>query len=107
MSDSMSISTHSAPPVSANEIPELARETTSAWPSAQARLYMTSDLRAATGLPRTHLDYYLREGLILPTARTESGYLLFDDTELETLRSIIAQRQSGVAIREIRRRLGR
>jgi hypothetical protein len=72
-----------------------------------ARFYMTSDLRAATGLPRTHLDYYLREGLILPTARTESGYLLFDDNELETLRSIIAQRQAGVAIREIRRRLGR
>jgi hypothetical protein len=71
------------------------------------RFYMTSDLRAATGLPRTHLDYYLREGLILPTARTESGYLLFDDNELETLRSIIAQRQAGVAIREIRRRLGR
>jgi hypothetical protein len=72
-----------------------------------ARFYMTSDLRAATGLPRTHLDYYLREGLILPTARTESGYLLFDDNELETLRAIIAQRQAGVAIREIRRRLGR
>jgi len=71
------------------------------------RFYMTSDLRAATGLPRTHLDYYLREGLILPTARTESGYLLFDDKELETLRSIIAERQSGVSIREIRRRLGR
>ena len=72
-----------------------------------ARFYMTSDLRAATGLPRTHLDYYLREGLILPTARTESGYLLFDDNELETLRAIIAQRQAGMAIREIRRRLGR
>jgi hypothetical protein len=72
-----------------------------------ARFYMTSDLRAATGLPRTHLDYYLREGLILPTARTESGYLLFDENELETLRSIIAQRQVGMAIREIRRRLGR
>jgi len=72
-----------------------------------ARFYMTSDLRAATGLPRTHLDYYLREGLILPTARTESGYLLFDDNELETLRAIIAERQAGVTIREIRRRLGR
>jgi DNA-binding transcriptional MerR regulator len=68
---------------------------------------MTSDLRAATGLPRTHLDYYLREGLILPTARTESGYLLFDDRELATLRTIIADRQAGLGIREIRERLGR
>jgi DNA-binding transcriptional MerR regulator len=71
------------------------------------RFYMTSDLRAATGLTRTHLDYYLREGLLRPTARTESGYLLFDDTELGLLRDIVAARQSGVGLREIRQRLGR
>lgn len=72
-----------------------------------ARLYMTSDLRAATGLSRTHMDFYLREGLTLPTARTESGYLLFDDAELETLRAVIALRQAGLGIREIRARIGR
>lgn len=72
-----------------------------------ARLYMTSDLRAATGLSRTHMDFYLREGLTLPTARTESGYLLFDDAELETLRAVIALRQAGLGIREIRVRIGR
>lgn len=33
-----------------------------------ARFYMTSDLRAATGLTRTHLDFYLREGVVVPTA---------------------------------------
>ncbi len=74
---------------------------------ALARFYLTSDLRAATGLTRTHLDYYLREGLIVPTARTESGYLLFDDAELATLRRIIAWRQDGLGLREIRERLGR
>lgn len=72
-----------------------------------ARFYMTSDLRAATGLTRTHLDFYLREGVIVPTARTESGYLLFDDDELATLRQVIAWRQTGVGVREIRVRLGR
>ncbi len=75
--------------------------------SPAARFYMTSDLRAATGLARTHLDFYLREGLIVPTARTESGYLLFDETELATLRAVVAWRQDGVGIREIRSRLGR
>lgn len=70
-------------------------------------VYMTGDLRAATGLPRTHLDFYLREGLILPTARTGSGYLLFDEAELATLRRIIAWRRDGLGIREIRQRLGR
>lgn len=72
-----------------------------------ARFYMTSDLRAATGLTRTHLDFYLREGIVVPTARTESGYLLFDDTELATLRQVIAWREEGVGVREIRERLGR
>lgn len=76
-------------------------------PPALARFYMTSDLRAATGLTRTHLDFYLRESVILPTARTESGYLLFDDAELATLRQVIAWRQDGVGIRDIRARLAR
>jgi DNA-binding transcriptional MerR regulator len=76
-------------------------------PAPLARFYMTSDLRAATGLTRTHLDFYLRERLILPTARTESGYLLFDDAELAILRDIIAARQSGESLRSIRERLGR
>ena len=53
------------------------------------RLYMTGDLRALTGLPRTHMDFYLREGLVQPTLRTGSGYLLFDDAELETLRAVL------------------
>ncbi len=74
---------------------------------ALARFYMTSDLRAATGLTRTHLDFYLRESVIVPTARTESGYLLFDDDELAVLRQVIAWRQDGVGVREIRMRLGR
>ena len=72
-----------------------------------ARFYMTSDLRAATGLTRTHLDFDLRESVIVPTARTESGYLLFDDDELSVLRQVIAWRQGGVGVREIRARLGR
>lgn len=74
---------------------------------ALRRFFMTSDLRAATGLTRTHLDFYLREAIIVPTARTESGYLLFDDTELAVLRRVIDWRQSGVSIRAIRARLGR
>lgn len=76
-------------------------------PPPLARYYMTSDLRAATGLTRTHLDFYLREGLVVPTARTESGYLLFDDRELAILRQVIAARQTGESLRDIRRKIGR
>jgi DNA-binding transcriptional MerR regulator len=68
---------------------------------------MTSDVRAATGLSRTHLDFYLREGLVQPSARTESGYLLFDDAEVALLRAILAERQAGVPLKDIRLRIGR
>lgn len=71
------------------------------------RFYMSGDLRAATGISRTHLDFYLREGIVQPTARTESGYLLFDDTERHRLEAMIAWRRDGISLREIRRRLGR
>ena len=37
------------------------------------RFYMTADLRAATGIPRTAMDFYLRAGVILPTARTKTA----------------------------------
>ncbi len=75
--------------------------------AAGGRLYLTSDLRRATGLPRTHMDFYLREGLVRPTTRTEGGYLLFGEAELATLRAILGWRQEGLAIKQIRERLGR
>ena len=71
------------------------------------RLYLTGDLRAMTGLARTHMDFYLREGIIQPCARTGSGMLLFDEGELETLRTVLRWRDEGVGIREIRERLSR
>jgi hypothetical protein len=102
---------HAEIPVHASVDERSPSSSTAAGPSASqrplARFYMTSDLRAATGLTRTHLDFYLREAIIVPTARTESGYLLFDDSELGTLRQVITWRQSGLGIREIRARLGR
>jgi hypothetical protein len=71
------------------------------------RYYMTADLRAATGLPRTAMDFYLRSGVIRPTARTESGYLLFDDAELGILRQVIEWRSRGIGLAAIRARLNR
>jgi hypothetical protein len=84
--------------------PEEAR---TALPGPTPRLYLTSDLRAATGLSRTHMDFYLREGIVVPTTRTESGFLLFDERELHALRTVLAWRRDGVGIKEIRQRLGR
>jgi len=71
------------------------------------RLYLTADLRAATGLPRTATDFYLRAGVLRPTARAESGYLLYDERELAILRRVLEWRQRGIGLREIKARLGR
>lgn len=72
-----------------------------------ARLYLTADLRAATGLPRTATDFYLRVGVLRPTARAESGYLLFNEHELAILRRVLEWRARGIGLREIKARLGR
>lgn len=72
-----------------------------------ARLYLTADLRAATGLPRTATDFYLRTGVLRPTARAESGYLLFDERELTLLHRVLEWRARGIGLREIKARLGR
>ena len=101
------------PPVAAIPPAESERDVTNSpgsWGAAGAaptRFYMTSDLRAATGLTRTHLDFYLREGLVRPTARAESGYLLFDEAELATLRTLLRWRHEGIGLKQIRERLGR
>ena len=91
----------SAPP------PSLPTWTENGSAATTARLYLTSDLRAATGLARTHMDFYLREGIVRPTALTEIGYLLFDEAELATLRAVLRWRREGIGIRQIRERLGR
>ncbi len=75
--------------------------------SPMVRFFMSGDLRAATGISRTHLDFYLREGIVEPIARTESGYLLFDDAERDRLDAVITWRRQGISLREIRQRLGR
>jgi DNA-binding transcriptional MerR regulator len=76
-------------------------------PAPPARLFMTSDVRAATGLSRTHLDFYIREQLVRPVARTESGFLLFDQAEVDLLQEIVDERRAGVPLRDIRDRIGR
>ncbi len=74
---------------------------------SEIQLYMTSDLRARTGLSRTAVDFYIRTGLIRPTSRTESGYLLFSAAELRLLQDIIEWRIFGIGIADIKARLGR
>jgi hypothetical protein len=107
MTDTLTVASAISPPPVAPLDSTTPTSATPASPTLPSRLYLTSDLRAATGLSRTHMDFYLREGLVVPTTRTESGFLLFDERELQTLRTVLAWRQDGVGLKEIRARLGR
>jgi len=53
------------------------------------------------------MDFYLRAGVIRPSTRTESGYLLFDEAELAVLREVIVWRTRGISLKDIKARLGR
>ena len=72
---------------------------------ANERLYLTTDLRAAAGIPRTTMNFYLREGLITPTERSASDHLLFDARQRDRLLRIVGLRRQGYTLKEIKRLL--
>ena len=57
------------------------------------------------GLSRTTLLYYDRIGLLRPTARSESGYRLYGDAEVERLSQICSYRRAGLTLEQIGRML--
>ncbi len=53
-------------------------------------------------LSRSALLYYDSIGLLCPSLRTESGYRLYSESDAERLANILAFRQAGVSLEEIR-----
>lgn len=53
------------------------------------------------GLSRTALLYYDDIGLLKPSMRTEKGYRVYSDGDIERLRQIISLRDAGVPLSEI------
>ena len=76
-------------------------------PNPVQRFFLSSDARAAAGISRSHFDFYLREGLVVPVGRTESGYLVFDEAEIDRLRQIVTLRRDGQSLKQIREEIGR
>jgi DNA-binding transcriptional MerR regulator len=56
------------------------------------------DVAAATGVTVRTLRHYDELGLLVPSARTEAGYRLYDDADLERLYRILALRRMGFAL---------
>ena len=55
-----------------------------------------------TGVSIRALQYYDRIGLLHPSARTEAGYRLYDDADLERLQSILLFRELEFPLRQIK-----
>lgn len=57
---------------------------------------------AAAEVSRDTLRYYEREGLLIPAAKTASGYRVYDNDALRRIRFIRQAQQCGFSLSEIR-----
>ena len=65
-------------------------------------MYKISELSKKSGLSRSTLLYYDSIGLLKPSRRTESGYRLYDEDDVQRLERICAYRDMGIALSAIR-----
>ena len=64
--------------------------------SAPARLLRIQEAAAEVGLTPRSVRYYEELGLLMPAARSEGDYRLYDETDVERLRFIKALRDDGI-----------
>ncbi|MBI6529410.1 MerR family transcriptional regulator [Proteus vulgaris] len=64
-------------------------------------LFQVGDIAEKTGLTIRTLHHYEEIGLLLPTARTDAGYRLYDTKSIERLTQIQMLRQIGVKLKDI------
>jgi phosphoribosylaminoimidazole-succinocarboxamide synthase len=68
----------------------------------EAKHYTIGELASSTGLTVRTLHHYDRIGLLVASQRTHSGYRLYGRKEVQRLYRILALRQLGLALNEIR-----
>jgi AcrR family transcriptional regulator len=64
-----------------------------------------TDLEKASGVPRSTIYYYVREGLLPTAQKAAASRAIYSDTHVDLLRDISALKQEGVSLRDIKRRL--
>jgi DNA-binding transcriptional MerR regulator len=65
-------------------------------------MYAISDVEKQTGLTASTLRYYEKEGIIPKVNRNEGGRRVFSQAELEWLELVIALKNTGMTIEEIK-----
>jgi DNA-binding transcriptional MerR regulator len=69
-------------------------------PPAETRTYRTAAFAALAGVTPRALRHYDRLGLLKPR-RSEAGYRLYSERDLEALEAIVALKFIGVPLKEI------
>lgn len=69
------------------------------------RLMTMSELERETGVARSAIHFYLREGLLPPATRTATNRALYTESHLDLVRQIKRLQDEGVRLREVKSRL--
>jgi DNA-binding transcriptional MerR regulator len=69
------------------------------------RTYRIKEVARLSGLTVRALHHYDAIGLLVPSARSEAGYRLYDDDDLLRLQQILIGRELGLSLEAIRRSL--
>jgi DNA-binding transcriptional MerR regulator len=72
---------------------------------ARQRTYQIKEVAQLAGVSVRALHHYDEIGLLVPRARTDAGYRLYDDSDLLRLQQILIERELGLSLEEIRRSL--
>ncbi|MBA3772384.1 MAG: heavy metal-responsive transcriptional regulator [Ramlibacter sp.] len=64
--------------------------------------YVNRELAVRSDLTTDALRFYEREGLLAPSAKSEGGYRLYDDSAVARLRFVQHAQQCGFTLAEIR-----
>ena len=64
--------------------------------------YTIKDAARIMGVPTSTIRYYDKEGLLLFVERLASGYRIFTEKDIATLRIIDCLKKTGMSIKEIR-----
>jgi len=71
------------------------------------RTYTIGELSRLSGISVRRLRFYSDEGLLPPTGRADSGYRMYADANLARLDLVLALREAGVSLDDIRKLLSR
>lgn len=67
------------------------------------QIYSIGELSKLSGIPVRRLRFYSDKGLLPPSARTQSGYRMYSAADLARLDVVLALREAGVSLEEIRK----